>query len=246
MPNRCGSPSPHFLGNWNGKKISSRFRGCCENALIQGFETSPHLIVWILNPQTLLCLLPFYALIWPFTKVLNDWSQNTIQYNSSSIDVGRGWCQQFPVILLKRQLIIGFILMVWLGDKVVVHILDTSTLTLETQKWFSKFQKDHLFDEVEMMIFQCPVGHPLCLLGPHWDIHCVHTLGQDLPSSPPARISIWNENPPPPGCVHNKSVAPFEIDKGIFCPLCPILTHSLWLNWTYLDWKPKPCEKTYF
>ena len=46
--------APHFLGNWNGKEISSRFRGCCENALIQGFKTSPHLIVWILNPQPLL------------------------------------------------------------------------------------------------------------------------------------------------------------------------------------------------
>ena len=42
--------TPHFLGNWNGKKISSRFRGCCENTLIQGLKTSPHLIVWILNP----------------------------------------------------------------------------------------------------------------------------------------------------------------------------------------------------
>ena len=37
-------------GKLKWQKISSQFRGCCENALIQGFETSPHLIVWILNP----------------------------------------------------------------------------------------------------------------------------------------------------------------------------------------------------
>ena len=36
------------------KKISSRLRGCSENTLIQAFKTSPHLIIWILNPQTLL------------------------------------------------------------------------------------------------------------------------------------------------------------------------------------------------
>ena len=42
--------TPHFKENLIGKKISSRFRGCCKNALIQSFKTSPHLIVWILNP----------------------------------------------------------------------------------------------------------------------------------------------------------------------------------------------------
>ena len=32
-----------------GKK-SSRFQGCCENALIQCFQMSPHLIVWRFHP----------------------------------------------------------------------------------------------------------------------------------------------------------------------------------------------------
>ena len=27
-------PTPHFLWNWNGKKISSRFQGCYENGLL--------------------------------------------------------------------------------------------------------------------------------------------------------------------------------------------------------------------
>ena len=37
-------PNPHFKENWNGKKIPSLFRGCCENSLFQGLEMTPHFI----------------------------------------------------------------------------------------------------------------------------------------------------------------------------------------------------------
>ena len=40
-------------GKLKWEKISGRFEGCYENALVQSFEMSPHLVVvWILNPQT--------------------------------------------------------------------------------------------------------------------------------------------------------------------------------------------------
>ena len=41
--------SPHFQGSQDGKKISSRFQGCYENALVQSFKMSRHVIVGILH-----------------------------------------------------------------------------------------------------------------------------------------------------------------------------------------------------
>ena len=54
-------------GKLKWEKISSRFEGCYENALIQSFEMRPHLIVWILNPQPLLwpALLQTRSRGWP-------------------------------------------------------------------------------------------------------------------------------------------------------------------------------------
>ena len=44
---QCGS---NF---WNGKKMLKGFQECHENALIQSFEMSPHLMVWRSYSQTL-------------------------------------------------------------------------------------------------------------------------------------------------------------------------------------------------
>ena len=46
--------TPYFRENLNAKKIPNEFQGCHENALIESFKMSPHLIVHNCHSQTLL------------------------------------------------------------------------------------------------------------------------------------------------------------------------------------------------